>query len=45
MARQEHVLSVFVASPGDVEAERGKLEDVIRERIIRGVVSLGFASI
>ncbi|MDP3480128.1 MAG: DUF4062 domain-containing protein [Desulfoprunum sp.] len=31
MARQEHVLSVFVASPGDVEAERGKLEDVIRE--------------
>lgn len=31
MARQEHVLSVFVASPDDVEAERGKLEDVIRE--------------
>jgi hypothetical protein len=31
VARQEHVLSVFVASPGDVEAERGKLEDVIRE--------------
>ena len=31
MARQEHVLSVFVASPIDVEAERGKLEDVIRE--------------
>ncbi|MDY6839692.1 MAG: hypothetical protein SWH78_17170 [Thermodesulfobacteriota bacterium] len=31
MARQEHVLTVFVASPGDVEAERGKLEDVIRE--------------
>jgi hypothetical protein len=31
MARQEHVLSVFVASPSDVEAERGKLEDVIRE--------------
>ena len=31
MVRQEHVLSVFVASPGDVEAERGKLEEVIRE--------------
>ncbi len=31
MARQEHILSVFVASPSDVEAERGKLEDVIRE--------------
>lgn len=31
MARQEHVLSVFVASPSDVEAERGILEDVIRE--------------
>lgn len=31
MARQEHVLTVFVASPGDVEEERGKLEDVIRE--------------
>ena len=31
MARQEHVLTVFAASPGDVEAERGKLEDVIRE--------------
>jgi hypothetical protein len=31
MVRQEHVLSVFVASPSDVEAERGKLEDVIRE--------------
>jgi hypothetical protein len=31
MARQEHVLSLFVASPSDVEAERGRLEDVIRE--------------
>ncbi len=31
MARQEHVITVFVASPGDVDAERGKLEDVIRE--------------
>ncbi len=31
MVRQEHVLSVFVASPRDVEAERGKLEDVVRE--------------
>ena len=31
MARKEHVLSVFVASPGDVEEERGKVEDVVRE--------------
>jgi hypothetical protein len=31
MARQEHVLTVFVASPGDVDSERDKLEDVIRE--------------
>jgi len=31
MARQEHVLTVFVASPADVADERGKLEDVIRE--------------
>ncbi len=31
MSRQEHILTVFVASPGDVEEERGRLEDVIRE--------------
>lgn len=31
MARQEHILTVFVASPGDVNSEREKLEDVIRE--------------
>ncbi|MGD9635447.1 MAG: hypothetical protein AB7G28_26050 [Pirellulales bacterium] len=31
MARQEHILSVFVASPSDVSAERTKLEEVIRE--------------
>ena len=31
MARQEHVISVFVASPDDVDDERGKLEEVIRE--------------
>jgi len=31
MARQEQVLSVFVASPSDVDSERGILEDVIRE--------------
>lgn len=31
MAHQENVLSVFVASPSDVGAERGILEDVIRE--------------
>ncbi len=31
MARQETILSVFVASPSDVEEERNRLEDVIRE--------------
>lgn len=31
MPRQEHVLSVFVASPGDVTDERAKLEEVVRE--------------
>ena len=31
MARQEQVLTVFVASPSDVADERARLEDVIRE--------------
>lgn len=31
MPRQEHVLSVFVASPGDVAEERDRLEEIIRE--------------
>lgn len=31
MARQEQVLTVFVASPGDVDNEREKLEEIIRE--------------
>ncbi|MCK5607285.1 DUF4062 domain-containing protein, partial [Candidatus Pacearchaeota archaeon] len=31
MARQETVLSVFVASPSDVDEERNRLEEVIRE--------------
>ncbi len=31
MSRQEHVLTVFVASPSDVGDERTKLEEVIRE--------------
>ena len=31
MARQETILSVFVASPDDVAEERNRLEDVIRE--------------
>lgn len=31
MPRQEHVLTVFVASPSDVGDERTKLEEVIRE--------------
>ncbi|MDR5860421.1 DUF4062 domain-containing protein [Halomonas eurihalina] len=41
MARQEHVLTVFVASPSDVEAERGRLEDVIRELNITWSRELG----
>ena len=31
MPRQETILSVFVASPSDVDEERNRLEDVIRE--------------
>ncbi len=31
MARQEYILSVFVASPSDVEDERNRLEEVIRD--------------
>ena len=31
MARKETILSVFVASPSDVEEERNRLEEVIRE--------------
>jgi hypothetical protein len=31
MPRQEQILTVFVASPSDVELERSRLEDVIRE--------------
>lgn len=31
MARQETILSVFVASPSDVDEERNRLEQVIRE--------------
>ncbi len=31
MPRQETILSVFVASPNDVDEERNRLEDVIRE--------------
>ncbi|WP_181166712.1 DUF4062 domain-containing protein [Mesorhizobium sp. B2-5-4] len=41
MARQEHVLSVFVASPGDVNEERNKLEEVIRELNITWSRELG----
>lgn len=41
MARQEHVLTVFVASPSDVDDERGKLEDVIRELNIAWSRELG----
>ena len=31
MPRQETILSVFVASPSDVDEERDRLEDAIRE--------------
>lgn len=41
MARQEYVLTVFAASPSDVEAERGRLEDVIRELNITWSRELG----
>lgn len=41
MARQETILSVFVASPSDVEEERDKLEEVIREHNITWARDLG----
>ena len=41
MPRQEHVITVFVASPSDVSDERSKLEDVIRELNITWSRSLG----
>ena len=31
MPRQEHVLSVFVASPNDVQEERARLEEIVKE--------------
>jgi uncharacterized protein YjiS (DUF1127 family) len=31
MPRQEHVLSVFIASPSDVTEERQRLEEIVRE--------------
>jgi hypothetical protein len=31
MPRQEHVLTIFLASPGDVQPEREKVEEVIRD--------------
>jgi hypothetical protein len=41
MPRQEHVFSVFVASPGDVENERDGLEEIIRELNIAWSRELG----
>ncbi|MEM7737865.1 MAG: DUF4062 domain-containing protein, partial [Deinococcota bacterium] len=41
MPRQEHVLSVFVASPSDVSDEREKLEEVIRDLNITWSRELG----
>jgi hypothetical protein len=41
MARQETVISVFVASPSDVEEERNRLEEVIREFNITWARDLG----
>jgi hypothetical protein len=31
MARQENILSIFVASPSDVTAERESLEEIVKE--------------
>lgn len=41
MPRQEIILSVFVASPGDVEEERNRLEEVIRDLNIAWARELG----
>lgn len=41
MARHEHVLSIFVASPSDVADERSRLEDVVRELNITWSRELG----
>jgi hypothetical protein len=41
MPRQEHILTVFVASPGDVADERARLEEVIRELNQAGARELG----
>ncbi len=41
MARQETVLSVFVASPADVDDERARLEEVINELNVAWAQNLG----
>jgi hypothetical protein len=41
MARQETILSVFVASPSDVDEERNRLEEVIRELNVTWARELG----
>jgi hypothetical protein len=41
MPRQETVLSVFVASPSDVDEERNRLEDAIRELNVTWARDLG----
>jgi hypothetical protein len=41
MSRQETVLSVFVASPSDVDEERNRLEDIIRDLNIAWSRELG----
>lgn len=41
MARHETILSVFVASPSDVDEERNRLEEVIRELNIMWARDLG----
>lgn len=41
VARQEHVLTIFVASPGDVSDERTILEEVISELNITWSRDLG----
>ncbi|WP_309083151.1 DUF4062 domain-containing protein [Chelativorans sp.] len=41
MARKEHILTVFAASPNDVAEERNKLEEIVRELNITWSRQLG----
>ena len=41
MPRQEHVFTIFVASPSGLELERGRLEEIIREHNISWATVFG----